>query len=108
MAVGLDDFSGGNAKERLARNILPMTRLLPLIAEIELEDHSAAKVRNGWQPSVDLFKEHDLPLLEAGDMVKLTSRGDLLAVAEMLTPVNRLSEYDGNMQAARIVRVFNY
>ena len=52
------------------KKILPMTELLPLLATIELEDHSAAKLRNGWQPSVEMMKEHDLPLLKAGDMVK--------------------------------------
>ena len=53
------------------------------------------------------MKAHDLPLLKAGDMVKFISRGYLLAVAEMLAPVNKFSEFDGKMQAARIVRVFN-
>ena len=79
-----------------------------MLATIELEDHCAAKLRNGWQPSVEMMKEYDLPLLKAGDMVKFISRGCLLAVAEMLDPVNNLSGFDGKTQAARIVRVFNY
>jgi tRNA pseudouridine55 synthase len=108
MAVVLSDYSCGDKKEELAKKILPMTELLPLLATIELKDHSAAKVRNGWQPSVEMLKEYDLPLLKAGDMVKFISRGCLLAVAEMLAPVNNLSELDGKTQAARIVRVFNY
>jgi len=41
-------------------------------------------------------------------MVKFTSGGCLLAVAEMLAPINNLSAWDGKTQAARIVRVFNY
>jgi hypothetical protein len=53
------------------------------------------------------MKEYNLPLLKAGDMVKFINRGYLLAVAEMLAPVNEFSEFDGKMQAARIVRVFN-
>jgi tRNA pseudouridine55 synthase len=106
MAVVLDDFVSGH-KEELEKKILPMTQLLPLLATIELKDQSAVKLRNGWQPSVDMLKEHDLPLLKAGDMVKFTSGGCLLAVAEMLDPVSNLSEFDGKTQAARIVRVFN-
>ena len=78
-----------------------------MLATIELKDHSVAKLRNGWQPSVEMLQEHDLPLLKAGDMVKFTNGGYLLAVAEMLAPVSNLSGYDGKMQAARIVRVFN-
>ena len=41
-------------------------------------------------------------------MVKFTiSGGYLLAVAEMVTPVNKFSAFNGKMQAAKIVRVFN-
>jgi tRNA pseudouridine55 synthase len=108
IAVVLSEFACNDKKEELAKKILPMTELLPLLATIELKDHSAVKLRNGWQPSVEMMKEHDLPLLKAGDMVKFISRGYLLAVAEMLDPVNNLSGFDGKTQAARIVRVFNY
>jgi tRNA pseudouridine55 synthase len=107
MAVVLSDYTSNGDKEDLAKKILPMTELLPLLATIELKDLSAAKLRNGWQPSVEMLQEHDLPLLKAGDMVKFISGGSLLAVAQMLDPVNNLSGFDGKTQAARIVRVFN-
>jgi len=107
MAVCLSDYVSNDHKNKLSEKILPMTELLPLLCSIELEDDSAAKLRNGWQPSVEMMKAHDLPLLKAGDMVKFISRGYLLAVAEMLAPVNKFSEFDGKMQAAKIVRVFN-
>lgn len=107
MAVDLTGYAGGDQKEDLASRILPMTELLPLITTIELEDHSAVKMRNGWQPSVEMLREHDLPLLKAGDMVKFTHGGSLLAVAEMLASVHSLASFDGKTQAARIVRVFN-
>jgi tRNA pseudouridine55 synthase len=103
MAAVLSNYTS----DELVRKILPMTELLPMLATIELKDHSVAKLRNGWQPSVEMLQEHDLPLLKAGDMVKFTNGGYLLAVAEMLAPVSNLSGYDGKMQAARIVRVFN-
>jgi tRNA pseudouridine55 synthase len=107
MAVVLSDYDGADGKEALVRKILPMTDLLPRTATIELKDLSAAKLRNGGQPSVEMLKEYDLPLLKAGDMIKFISRGCLLAIAEMLTPVNNLSQCDGKTQAARIVRIFN-
>jgi tRNA pseudouridine55 synthase len=107
MAVCLSDYVSNDNYNKLSEKILPMTELLPLLCSIELEDDSAAKLRNGWQPSVEMMKAHDLPLLKAGDMVKFISRGYLLAVAEMLAPVNKFSEFDGKMQAAKIVRVFN-
>jgi tRNA pseudouridine55 synthase len=108
MAVSLNNYEDNDKKNKLLEKILPMAELLPLLTTIELEDHSAAKLRNGWQPSVEMMKEHDLPFLEAGDMVKfINGSGYLLAVAEMVAPVNKFSEFDGKRQAAKIVRVFN-
>jgi tRNA pseudouridine55 synthase len=108
MAVSLNNFEDNDKKNKLLEKILPMAKLLPLLTTIELEDHSAAKLLNGWQPSVEMMKEQDLPFLKAGDMVKfISSRGHLLAVAEMVAPVNKFSEFDGKRQAAKIVRVFN-
>ena len=107
MTVDLNEYAGVDQKEKLAEKILPMAELLPLITTIELEDHSAVKLRNGWQPSVEMLKKHDLPLLKAGDMIKFTHGGSLLAVAEMLASVHSFSSFDGKTQAARIVRVFN-
>ena len=108
MAVSLNNYEDNDKKDKLLEKILPMAELLPLLSSIELEDHSAAKLRNGWQPSVEMMKEHDLPFLKAGDMVKfISSSGYLLAVAEMVAPVNKFSEFDGKRQAAKIVRIFN-
>jgi tRNA pseudouridine55 synthase len=108
MAVSLNNYEDNDKKNILLEKILPMAELLPLLTTIELEDHSAAKLRNGWQPSVEMMKEHDLPFLKAGDMVKfISSNGFLLAVAEMVAPVNKFSEFDGKRQAAKIVRIFN-
>ncbi len=101
MAVSLNNIE-------LSEKILPMANLLPLLTTIELEDHFAAKLHNGLQPSVEMMKEHVLPFLEVGDMVKFISHsGNLVALAEMVAPVNKFSEFDGKRQAAKIVRVFN-
>jgi tRNA pseudouridine55 synthase len=108
MAVSLNNYDDNDKKNILLEKLLPMAQLLPLLTTIELEDHSAAKLLNGWQPSVEMMKEHDLPFLKAGDMVKFISgSGYLLAVAEMVAPVNKFSEFDGKRQAAKIVRIFN-
>jgi tRNA pseudouridine55 synthase len=108
MAVSLNNYDDNDKKNILLEKLLPMAQLLPLLTTIELEDHSAAKLRNGWQPSVEMMKEHDLPFLKAGDMVKfISSNGFLLAIAEMVAPVNKFSEFDGKRQAAKIVRIFN-
>lgn len=107
MAVGLNDEIFVGRQNELVEKIMPMADLLPFLATIELQGHSAERLRNGRQPSVEMLKEYDLPLLKTGDMIKFVNGGYLLAVAQMLTPVNKLSEFDGKMQAARIIRVFN-
>jgi tRNA pseudouridine55 synthase len=108
MAVSLDNISATDKKNELLARMLPMTKLLPLLTSIEVEDNFAQRLRDGFQPSVETMKDHVLPFLEAGDMVKFINRdGCLIALAEMLAPVNVFSEVDGKSQAARIVRVFN-
>ncbi len=108
MAVSLDDTSPQEKKAELMEKMLPMTKLLPLLTSIEIEDAIAGRLRDGLQPSVETMKAHVLPFLKTGDMVKfINRRGYLVAIAEMVTPVSNFSEIDEKSQAARIVRVFN-
>jgi tRNA pseudouridine55 synthase len=108
MAVSLENYERKEKKCELLAKMLPMTKSLPLLAGIEVEEDFANKLRDGMQPSVATMQLHVLPFLEAGDMIKFVSRGGfLVAVAEMLAPVSKFSEFDGKHQAAKIVRVFN-
>jgi len=107
MAVSLTHGSPGKKKEEFQAKMLPMTKLLPFLTAIEVEDAFAAKLRDGFQPSVKTMKKHVLPSLEAGDMVKFTNNdGFLVAIAQMITPVKFFSQIDENSQAAKIIRVF--
>jgi tRNA pseudouridine55 synthase len=108
MAVSLDNMSAADKKNELAAKMLPMAKLLPLLTAIEIEDNFAARLRDGFQPSVAAMKAHVLPFLEAGDMIKfISSSGSLVALAEMVTPVSNFPETGDKCQAAKIVRVFN-
>lgn len=108
MAVPIVDGSLSEKKEELLAKMLPMTKLLPLLTAIQIEDEFANKLREGFQPSVKAMKAHVLPFLEPGDMIKfISNRGSLVAIAKMITPVSNFSEVDDKCQAARIVRVFN-
>lgn len=107
-AVSLTDGSPMEKRNELQAKMLPMAKLLPFVASVEVEESLADKLRDGWQPSVETLKPHVLPFLEKGDMVKfINSSGYLVAIAEMLTPVSSFPEIDEKCQAARIVRVFN-
>ena len=108
MAISLENYERKEKKCELLAKMLPMTKSIPLLAGIEVEEDFANKLRDGMQPTVANMQLHVLPSLEAGDMIKFVSRGGyLVAVAEMLAPVSKFSEFDGKHQAAKIVRVFN-
>jgi len=108
MAVSLENYEREEKKCELLAKMLPMTKSLPLLTGIEVEEDFANKLRDGMQPTVATMQLHVLPFLEAGDMIKFVSRGgSLVAVAEMLAPVSKFSEFDGKHQVAKIVRVFN-
>ncbi len=108
MAVCLENYERKEKKCELLAKMLPMTKSLPLLTGIEIEDDFANKLRYGMQPTVATMQLHVLPFLEAGDMIKFVSQGGaLVAVAEMVESVSKFSEFDGQHQAAKIVRVFN-
>jgi len=108
MAVSLENYERKEKKSELMAKLLPLTKSLPLLTGIEVEEEFANKLRDGMQPSVGAMQLHVLPFLEAGDMIKFVSQGgSLIAVAEMLAAVSKFSELNGNYQAAKIVRVFN-
>ncbi len=108
MAVSLDNYAHAEKKIELEKKMLPMEKSLPLLTAIEVAEDLVNKLRAGFQPSVEMMRAHVPPFLEAGDMLKfMDSGGNLVALAEMVIPVNKFAEVDGKFQAARIIRVFN-
>ena len=108
MAVSLENYERKEKKTELLVKLLPLTKSLPLLTGIEVEEEFANKLRDGMQPSVEAMQLHVLPFLQTGDMIKFISHGGtLIAVAEMLAAVSSFSELNGKDQAAKIVRVFN-
>jgi tRNA pseudouridine55 synthase len=106
-AVSLHGATGRAKKDELEAKILPLSALLPSCPVVDLSDDLACKVRNGWQPTSEIFEDCQLPLLKAGDMIKLNHGGCLLAVARMLTPDGKVPEKGIKKPAVKILRVFN-
>ncbi len=95
-------------KNELSHGFLPMEQLLPSLKEVEVESVFAKKLRNGFQPSIDMMKGHVHPFLGQGDMVKIIdSEKKLVALAQMTVAAGMLNKLDGNFPAARIIRVFS-
>ena len=108
MAVNLNDDSLQDKKKELLEKMLTMAEALPSFTEIKVSEATAEKLKNGFQPDVEMMRPNVLPFLAVGDMVKfVNNRGDLVAVAEMLLPQSTMAGQDGKNQAARMLRVFN-
>jgi tRNA pseudouridine55 synthase len=106
-AVSLGDATGPDKKAELEEKILPLPALLPSWPSVDIPEDFAQKLSNGWQPTAKIFRGHELPLLKAGDMIKLKKNGSLLAVARMLVPTGSLREFDDHRQVAKLIRVFH-
>ena len=94
-------------KDRFGSGMLKLSECLPAVTTVDIDRVAADKLNAGFQPDVDMMRPNVPPFLAAGDMIKfLSPDGHLVAVAEMLLPVNGFGNRDGRTQAARILRVF--
>ncbi len=108
MAVSLDKNISMEKKEELLSKMLPMAQSLPAFVAIEVSESQANKLRDGFQPDIEMMRQNVLPFLAAGDMIKfINSGGHLVAVAQMQMPTSEMANQSGRTQAARMLRIFN-
>jgi tRNA pseudouridine55 synthase len=94
--------------ERLAVHLLPLADALPGLAEIDVDEALAERLRNGYQPDGESLSRYHIPFLAAGDVVKFILRDrHLVAVARMSCASDELASEEGKKQAVRILRVFD-
>jgi tRNA pseudouridine55 synthase len=107
-AVALTGLTGEEKRERLSANLLPLVKLLPNIAVIDVDAPLAEQLRNGYQPDGEALTRYHIPFLVAGDVVKITLEGKhLVAVARMLCASGELASRGEKKQAVKILRVLN-
>lgn len=107
MAVSLSGDAPGS-KDRLLGGMLPLSLCLPDLAAVKVDEMFADKLRDGFQPDVEMIRQNVPAWLAAGDMIKLVdAQGRLIAVAEMILAASELAECDGKSRGARMIRVFN-
>jgi tRNA pseudouridine55 synthase len=95
-------------RELLGAHLVPMAKMLPDLAVIEVDPPLAGRLRNGYQPDGELLRGHHIPFLAAGDVVKFCLNDKhLVAIARMLCASEELAAWGDRKQAARILRVFN-
>jgi tRNA pseudouridine55 synthase len=107
-AIALDSLSSEGWEKMSAMKLRPLVELLPEFPLIEIDAPLAEKVRNGCQPDGEVLLGYHIPFLVEGDVVKLTTGGcRLVAVARMLCSSDELLSERPDVQALKILRVFN-
>lgn len=108
-AIALDGLlEEGEGEELAAIKLTPLAELLPEFPLIEVDAPLAEKLRNGYQPEGEVLLGYHIPFLVEGDVVKLsTDKRRLVAVGRMLCSSEELLAGRRNMQALKILRVFN-
>jgi len=97
-----------SGKDELFRSILPMSQLLPGLKTIPADKALVEKLRNGYQPSLDMLPPHVRPFLARGDMIQVADKEKkLVALVEITVDPRAFAMLKGTDTVARIVRVFN-
>ncbi|PKN35430.1 MAG: tRNA pseudouridine(55) synthase TruB [Deltaproteobacteria bacterium HGW-Deltaproteobacteria-19] len=107
-SVSLEGMSPEEARKVLLEAMIPMAEALGIgIRAVSVEPDEVRRIRDGGQPRVDTFRGVDITFLAPGDMIKvLNVQGELVAVAKMLLSSERLLTEKGDVQAAKLLRVF--
>ncbi len=107
MAVSLED-PAARMPETLRERMIPLAQCLPSMVAMMIGEESVAKLKTGFQPDTQMLESNVPAFLAAGDMIKLVdTRGQLVAVAQMILAAGELARQDAKNQVARILRVFN-
>ncbi len=92
----------------LPEHLIPLVDALPDVPAIYADRALAKKLREGYQPTAETFRNYHIPSLAAGDMVKLIDSDDnLVSIAKMLYASGELNSLDDRRNVVKILRIFN-
>jgi tRNA pseudouridine55 synthase len=106
-AVALSGLEEKGQKELLSAHLVSLAEALPDLPVMQVDKPLADKIRQGYQPVVDDLLPYHIPFLAAGDVLRITQRLELVAIARMLRGSVDLPPLGGQEQAVEILRVFN-
>jgi len=107
-ALPLGEIAEHDKQRLLMQHLIPMVDTLPDFTAIAVDGPTAQRIRQGYQPGINMLQGNDIPSLSKGDLVKFTTLDDeLIAVAEMRVDLRNTALYDENLCCAKILRVFN-
>jgi tRNA pseudouridine55 synthase len=91
-----------------ADHVIPMVDALPDLPAIDIDYVFAEKLREGYQPVVDMLRSFHIPFVCAGNMIKfIDEQRRLVAIARMIYTSDCLTVLDGRVAAMKILRVFH-
>jgi len=106
-AIMLEGVSIHEKRETLTAGMIPLSRVLPDMASVPIDDVLAERIREGRQPTVELLLTNHIPFLAMGDVIKFTQKNSqLVALGRMLYSSGEMKELDSRTQAVKILRVF--
>jgi tRNA pseudouridine55 synthase len=104
-AVFLDGYSKNTISPE---HIISLVDALPNLSAMYIGHAFAKKLREGYQPTGEIFKKHHIPSLAAGDMIKfIDDDNNLVSIAKMLYPSDLIHTLDDGSHVVKILRIFN-
>ncbi|HOO90917.1 MAG TPA: tRNA pseudouridine(55) synthase TruB, partial [Syntrophales bacterium] len=107
-AISLECLADGEAIGILKKSLIPVANALPGFRNIVVDQDTANRIRQGYQPDCGVLNDKKTPLMEKGDLVKFMMQdGSIIAVAKTLFSAEEVSQLSEGKQVAKILRVFN-
>ncbi len=107
-AVSLNGLNDTEKREHLLEHVISMDDAMPDLLSIPVDYMTEKKIRNGFQPIVEVFENSDISSLNEGDLVQFKAEDNsLVAIARMHAGREIMPLLDKTAPVARLLRVFN-
>ena len=101
-AISLDD------EENLRNRIIPMTEAVAHLPSFPVDELWVKRLKDGVQPTKDIFQDGDISFLVAGDMIKfVTDEGRLVAISSIDQSSNGCDTGSNGDPVVKILRIFH-
>jgi len=108
IAVSLRGYDDEEKRKILEQNLISLSDVLPEAVAVVVDERVAEKIRQGYQPAIEVFERNDIPSLSRGDLIKfLTVDDKMVAIARMLYDTGELSCQNKKARGVKVLRVFN-
>lgn len=101
-AVSLED------EDHIRSMIIPMTEAVAHLPSFPVDELWVKRLKDGVQPTKDIFQDGDISFLVAGDMIKfVTDEGRLVAISSVAQTPNGCDTGENGNPVIKILRIFH-